>query len=88
MPMMHGMMMGQGYGPGMMGTPGGREVSEDDVRGFVGRQLEMRGLSRLKVGSIDASDERVFKVDVVTKEDSLAVRVVVDRRTGFPLAFE
>ena len=91
-------MMGQGYGPGMMGQgygmgpgmmgQGGREVSEDDVRAFLGRQLEMRGLTRLKIGNIDASDKQVLKADIVTKEDSLAVRVVVDRRTGFPLAFE
>lgn len=103
MNMMHGMMMGHGYGmnpgmmgqgygygmgPGMMGAQNGREVTEDDVRGFLGRHLEMHGLERLKVGKIDASDELVFKADVVTKEDSLVVRVVVDRRTGFPVAFE
>jgi len=104
MPMMHGMMMGpgmmgQGYGPGMMGYgygmgPGmmgpqnGRDITEDDVRGFLGRHLEMHGLERLKVGNVDASDERVFKADIVTKEESLVVRVVVDRRTGFPVGFE
>ena len=83
-------MMGHGYGmgPGMMGDPDGREVAEDDVRSFLARQLEMRGLERLKVGGIDASDERVFKADIVTKEESLVVRVVVDRRSGFPVAFE
>ena len=83
-------MMGQGYGmgPGMMGTPSGREMSEDDVRGFLDRHLEMRGLERLKIGAIDATDERVFKADIVTKDESLVVRVVVDRRTGFPIAFE
>lgn len=95
MPMMHGMMMGPGMmgrgygmGPGMMGAWSGRDVTEDDVRGFLGRHLEMHGLERLKVGKIDASDERVFKADIITKEDSLVVRVVVDRRTGFPVAFE
>jgi hypothetical protein len=83
-------MMGHGYGmgPGMMGDPDGREVAEDDVRSFLARQLEMRGLERLKVGGIDASDERVFKADIVTKEESLVVRVVVDRGSGFPVAFE
>ncbi|WNJ99912.1 hypothetical protein L2D14_00450 [Thalassospiraceae bacterium LMO-JJ14] len=83
-------MMGQGYGmgPGMMGAAGNREVTEDDVRGFLGRQLEMHGLTRLKVGSIDTSDDKVFKADIVTKEDSLVMRVVVDRRSGFPVAFE
>ncbi len=83
-------IMGQGYGmgPGMMGAQESHEVTEDDVRGFLGRQLEMRGLSRLKVGNVDAKDERVFKVDIVTKENSLAARVVIDRRTGFPVAFE
>jgi len=81
-------MMGQGYGPGMMGAAGNREVTEDDVRGFLGRQLEMHGLKRLKVGSVDTSDDKVFKADIVTKEDSLVMRVVVDRRSGFPVAFE
>ena len=81
-------MMGQGYGPGMMGAAGNREVTEEDVREFLGRHLEMRGLERLKVGSIDASDEKVLKADIVTREDSLVVRVVVDRRSGFPVAFE
>ena len=85
----HGMMgQGYGYGPGMMGAQGGRDVTEDDVRGFLDRQIEMRGLERLKVGKVDTSDERVFKADIVTKDDSLVVRVVVDRRTGFPVAFE
>jgi len=81
-------MMGQGYGPGMMGAAGNREVTEDDVRGFLDRQLEMHGLKRLKVGSVDTSDDKVFKADIVTKEDSLVMRVVVDRRSGFPVAFE
>ena len=95
MNMMHGMMMGrgmigQGYGmgPGMMGAAGNREVTEDDVRGFLDRQLEMHGLKRLKVGSVETSDDKVFKADIVTKEDSLVMRVVVDRRSGFPVAFE
>ena len=42
MPMMHGMMMGPGMmgrgygmGPGMMGAWSGRDVTEDDVRGFL-----------------------------------------------------
>ena len=81
-------MMGQGYGPGMMGAAGNREVTEDDVRGFLDRQLEMHGLKRLKVGSVETSDDKVFKADIVTKEDSLVMRVVVDRRSGFPVAFE
>ena len=89
--MMHqgmGPGMGQGMGPGMMGGQADHEISEDDVREFLGRQLAMRGLSRLKVGTVDTSDDAVFKADIVTEEGSLAWRVVIDRRTGRRIALE
>ena len=89
--MMHqgmGPGMGQGMGPGMMGGQADHEISEDDVREVLGRQLAMRGLSRLKVGTVDTSDDAVFKADIVTEEGSLAWRVVIDRRTGRRIALE
>ena len=92
-----GMMYGQGYGPGMMG-PGyglgmmrGRgwfrnhanlNVSTDDAKKFFERMIVIQGNSRLKVGDVKEKDDDTIFVDIVTKDNSLVQRFLVNRRDG------
>jgi hypothetical protein len=85
-----GMMQG-GMGPGMMqGGKGGlfgsrvtpmMNLSAEDVRGYLGAQLDRLGNKRLKVGDIKAEDGTIT-ADIVTVDNSLVQRLKVDRHTG------
>ncbi len=88
-------MMGGGYGPGMMGygCPGydrsaaqgnqNLNLTTDDVKNRVERWLAWRGNPRLKLGEVKEKDADTITADVVTKDNSLVERFVVDRHTGF-----
>ncbi len=91
-----GMMMGSGMsgadmmqgGPRSgMGALFGSQVrpimnlSIDDVRGYLGMQLEGLNNKRLKLGELKAED-RAITADIVTVDNSLVQRLKVDRRTG------
>ena len=88
---MKGMMGQGGMGPGMMqggmGALFGSRVtpmmnlSADDVRGYLGAQLDRLGNKRLKVGDIKAEDGTIT-ADIVTVDNSLVQRLKVDRHTG------
>jgi hypothetical protein len=85
-----GMMQG-GMGPGMMqsgmgGMFGSRvtpmmNLSAEDVRGYLGAQLDRLGNKRLKVGDIKAEDGTIT-ADIVTVDNSLVQRLKVDPHTG------
>lgn len=84
-----GMMM-QGYGPspGMMGPgwygrQGNLNLSTDDVKNFLERWIAQQGNTRLKVGDVKEKDADTIEADVVTKDNSLVQRFVVNRHTGF-----
>lgn len=90
--MMGSGMMGPGMmGPGMMGsgmmglqtTRGNRPFTEQELRRVMDGRLALRGLSRLKIGAIEAIDDTAYKVDIVTLDDSLAVRLTVDKKSGY-----
>jgi hypothetical protein len=90
-------MMGQGMmGRGMMGsgtTRGGAgglfgtrvtpmmNLSVDDVRGYLGLQLERINNKRLKLGNVSA-DDGAISAEIVTVDNSLVQRLKVDRHTG------
>ncbi len=82
-----GWMMGRGYGPGY--GPGynrqadNLNLSTDDVKNRIERWLNWRGNSRLKVGDVKEKDVDTITADVVTKDNSLVQRFIVDRHTGF-----
>jgi hypothetical protein len=96
MPMSPGMMgpgmmgmMGRGMmGPGMMGMMGhrgqmrDRNLSADEVKRVLDGRLAWQGLKRLKVGKTKVVDDDTVAAEIVTKEDSLVVRLNVDRHTG------
>ena len=83
---MHG-----GMGPGMMqggmGALFGSRVtpmmnlSAEDVRGYLGGQLDRLDNKRLKVGDIKV-DNGPITADIVTVDNSLVQRLKVDRHTG------
>ena len=83
---MHG-----GMGPGMMqggmGALFGSRVtpmmnlSAEDVRGYLGGQLDRLDNKRLKVGDIKV-DNGTITSDIVTVDNSLVQRLKVDRHTG------
>ncbi len=91
-----GMMRGYGYGPGMMqgygpgyarrGDAQGNQtlnLTIDDVKGRVERWLTWQGNPRLKVGEVKEKDADTITADVVTKDNALVQRFIVDRHTGF-----
>ena len=90
-----GMMGSNGYGPGMMqgygpgydrrGDVQGNQtlnLSTDDVKGRMERWLNWRGNARLKVGEVKEKDADTITADVVTKDNSLVQRLIIDRHTG------
>ena len=85
-----GMMQGygRGYGPGYgpRGDVQGNQtlnLSTDDVKNRMERWLAWRGNSRLKVGEVKEKDADSITADVVTKDNSLVERFIIDRHTGF-----
>src|SRR5258708_24198419 len=85
-----GMMMGSGMMQGGtrsgMGALFGSRVtpvmnlSLEDVRGYLGLQLERLNNKRLKVGDLK-SDDGTITADIVTVDNSLVQRLKVDRHT-------
>lgn len=84
-----GMMHGWGYGRGpgygydrRADAQGNLNLSVDDVKARVERWLAIRGNSRLKIGEVKEKDADTITADVVTKDNSLVQRFIVDRHSG------
>jgi len=73
---------GQGYGPGGQ-TNQALNLTTDDIKARIERWLAWRGNPRLKVGDVKEKDADTITADVVTKDNSLVQRFIVDRHTGF-----
>jgi hypothetical protein len=84
-------MTGQGMiGSGMTGSMGGMfgsrvtpimNLSVDDVRSYVGMQIERLNNNRLKLGNISVDGETI-NAEIVTVDNSLVQKLKVDRHTG------
>ena len=84
-----------GYGPGMMRSygpsvgpgwnTGGRDLnlSTDNVKTNMERWLAWQGNPRLKVGEVKEKDADTIVADIVTKDNSLVQRFVVNRHNGY-----
>ncbi len=72
---------GPGYGPGAQ-TNEALNLTTDDVKARIGRWLSLRGNPRLKVGEVKEKDADTITADIVTKDNSLVQRFIVDRHTG------
>jgi hypothetical protein len=87
---------GGGYGPGMMQGYGpgygpradaqGNQtlnLSTDDVKSRMERWLTWQGNPRLKLGEVKEKDADTITAVIVTKDNSVVQRFIVDRHTGF-----
>jgi hypothetical protein len=93
---MMGPGMGSGYGrcappgfgpsatgPGWSAPWTDLNLTTDNAKTCFDRWLAWQGNQRLKVGDVKEKDAGLITVDVVTKDNSLVQRFVVDRRTGW-----
>ena len=84
-----GMMYGPGYGPNMMYGPGAYNntqtnlnISANDAKTYFERWIATQGNPRLKVGNVKEQDADTIVVDIVTKDNSLVQRFLVNRHNG------
>ena len=88
-------MMGPGYGypmgPGMMGPGYGygpqyqqpqKPMTKKDAQALVENYLKSTGNPNLKLGEIK-DEGSAYEVTIVTKDNSLVDRILVDKRTGW-----
>ena len=85
-----GMMYGPGYGPGMMYGPGAYnnnnqvnlKISASDAKSLLRALDRHAGQPRLKVGDVKEQDADTIVVDIVTKDNSLVQRFLVNCHNG------
>ena len=81
------MMRGYGYGPGYhrSGAQGDQNLNltTDDVKTRMERWLAARANPRLKLGEVKEKDADTITAEIVTKDNSVVERFIVDRHTGF-----
>jgi len=82
-----GMMQGYGYGPGYNRSDAQNNqtlnLTIDDVKSRMERWLAWRANPRLKLGEVKEKDADTITADIVTKDNSVVQRFIVDRHTGF-----
>jgi hypothetical protein len=78
---------GPGYGPGarqgFMGPAVDLKLTTTDVKTRMDQWMVRRANPRLKVGDIKERDADTIVADIVTKDNSLVDRIVVNRHTGY-----
>lgn len=79
------MTRGDRVGPRERGwpIPAMRDLSVEDVRGYMERQLGQIGNERLKVGKVESRDNQSIIAEIVTVDGSLVQRIEVDPRHGW-----
>jgi len=95
--MMGGRGYGYGMGPGMMGPGYGygpnqqypyaqqqpqKPIDKDQAKSIVENYLKSTGNPNLKLGDIKDEGQN-FEADVVTKDNSLADKILIDKSTGW-----
>lgn len=83
-------MMGQGrMGPGMMGQGYGpryqqesKPLTEKDVKAMLENYVQSTRNPNLKLGKITEKDQ-YFEAEIVTKDNSLVDKIIVDKQTGW-----
>jgi hypothetical protein len=82
-----GMMQGYGYGPGYNRSDAQNNqtlnLTIDDVKSRMERWLAWRNNPRVQLGEVKEKDADTITADIVTKDNSLVQRFIVDRHTGF-----
>ena len=79
------MMRGYGPGAGPGWSAGWRDLnlSTDNVKTYMERWLMWQGNPRLKVGEVKEKDADTIVADIVTKDNSLVQRFVINRHSGY-----
>jgi hypothetical protein len=91
--MMDGGMMGRDMGHGMMGSGDGpqydpqyqqpqKQLEEKDARGILEDYLNSMRNPNLKLGKIKDMGN-AFEAEILTKDDSLVDKILVDKNTGW-----
>ena len=95
--MMGGQGYGYGMGPGMMGPGYGygpnqqypyaqqqpqKPIDKNQAKSIVENYLKSTGNPNLKLGDIKDEGQN-FEADVVTKDNSLADKILIDKNTGW-----
>ncbi len=89
--MMGGRGNGYGMGPGMMGSGQGygpsqeqpqKPIDKEQAKSMVENYLKSTGNPNLKLGDIKDEGQN-FQADVVTKDNSLADKILIDKNTGW-----
>ena len=91
--MMQGYGPGYGRGPAVQGNQSADQnanqnaapdlkLSVDDVKTRVEGWLNTRGNPRIKVGDVKEKDADTITADIVTKDNSLVERFIINRHTG------
>jgi hypothetical protein len=85
-------MMGRGYygmGPGMMGPGYGpqyqqesKPLAEKDVRAMLENYVQSTRNPNLKLGKI-AEKDHYFEAEILTKDNALVDKILVDKQTGW-----
>jgi hypothetical protein len=84
----YGPGMMRGYGPGATGpgwntTWSDLNLSTDNVKNYFERWLAWQGNPRLKVGDVKEKDADTIVANIVTKDNSLVQRFLVNRHNGY-----
>jgi hypothetical protein len=87
-----GMMRGYGFGivgggpavfsRGWNASETGLNLSTDDVKSYFERSIAWQGNPRLKVGDVKEKDADAIVADIVTRDNSLVERFIVNRHNG------
>jgi hypothetical protein len=62
------------------------ELTSDEVKTLVTSRLIYRGNDRLQVGEVTSGEKNTYKVEIVTKDNSLVEVLTISGATGFPVA--
>jgi len=73
-------MMGQGYGPQYQQER--KPLTEKDVKAMAENYVQSTRNPNLKLGKITDKDQ-YFEAEIVTKNDSLVDKILVDKQTGW-----
>jgi hypothetical protein len=81
--MMQGYMYGPGRGPGWNAGWRDLNLSTDNVKSNIEHWLAWQGNPRLQVGDVKEKDADTIVADIVTKDNSLVQRFVINRHNGY-----
>jgi len=77
-----GMMRGRGVGPALLYGPPAEGITVERARTMLEGALAWHGNPRLKLGMVEEQNEDTIIAEILTVDDSLVQRLVIDRAAG------